>query len=172
MLNLINLSDPQIWVAISFILFFIFFGKLIWKNFSMFLDEKIRKISEEINTANELHNEAKTLLSEEMKKFQGLEANIKSILDDGKITANNLYIESKDKINSDIKKLEKSSLEKIHFLENQVIQDLQNKITQEALILTERFLENDLDNDAHTKTINNSIEEIEKTLETNNKFIQ
>ena len=68
MFNIINLNDPQIWVALAFLLFFIIFGSFIWKKFSNFLDNKINEINEEILVANNLHQEAKNLLSEEKKK--------------------------------------------------------------------------------------------------------
>ena len=76
MFNFINLNDPQIWVAASFLLFFFIFGSLIWKKFSNFLDNKIRAISEEILVASNLHQEAKKLLSEEKKRLQGLDNEI------------------------------------------------------------------------------------------------
>ena len=47
----IDFSDPQIWVAISFILFFLLFGNLLWKKFSGFLDNKILAIKNEIDEA-------------------------------------------------------------------------------------------------------------------------
>ena len=47
----IDFTDPQIWVAISFILFFLFFGKLIWKKLTGFLDAKIIEIKNEIDEA-------------------------------------------------------------------------------------------------------------------------
>ena len=113
MFNILNFNDPQIWVAISFILFFIIFGRFIWKKFSIFLDNKINAISAEIDSASNLHKDAKNLLSEEMKKFQGIEHEINIIIEEGKLKAQNLYNESKEKINDEITKLEKSSLEKI-----------------------------------------------------------
>ena len=66
----IDFSDPQIWVAISFILFFLLFGKFIWKKFSSFLDNKILEIKNEIDEAKKLHNEAKDLLAKKQKKFR------------------------------------------------------------------------------------------------------
>ncbi len=59
MFNFINLNDPQTWVAVSFLLFFIIFGGFIWKKLSNFLDNKINDISEEILAASNLHQEAK-----------------------------------------------------------------------------------------------------------------
>ena len=90
MFSIINLNDPQIWVAVSFLLFFIIFGRIIWKNFSSFLDNKINDISEEILVASNLHQEAKNLLSEEKKRLQGLDNEINIIIEEGKLKAQNL----------------------------------------------------------------------------------
>ena len=172
MFNVINLNDPQIWVAVSFLLFFIIFGSLLWKKFSNFLDNKINDISEEILVASNLHQEAKNLLSEEKKKLQGLDNEINIITEEGKLKAQNLYNESKEKINKEIMKLEKSAKEKIKYLENEAVIEIQNKISKHSIKLTEKFLEETLSKEDHSEMISNSINELEKTLANKNKFIQ
>ena len=172
MFNIINLNDPQIWVAVSFLLFFIIFGSFIWKKFSNFLDNKINDISEEILVASNLHQEAKNLLSEEKKRLQGLDNEINIIIEEGKLKAQNLYNESKEKINKEIMKLEKSAKEKIKYLENEAVIEIQNKISKHSIKLTEKFLEETLSKEDHSEMINNSINELEKTLTHKNKFIQ
>lgn len=171
MFSFLNFNDPQIWVAFSFLLFFIIFGNFIWKKVSNFLDSKIKTISEEIIEASNLHQQAKDLLSEETKKFQGLDNEINIIIEEGKLKAQNLYNESKERINKEIEKLEKTSLEKISYLENQAIEEIQNKISKKALELTEKFLEKNLDKDKHIEIINSSINELEASLSKTNKFI-
>ncbi len=171
MYNIINLNDPQIWVAVSFLLFFIIFGSFIWKKFSFFLDNKINAISEEIKLASNLHQEAKDLLSEEMKKFQGLDNEINIIIEEGKIKAQNLYNESREQVNKEIEKMEKSSIEKLNYLENQAIKEIKYKISDNAIKLTERFLESNLNKENHSDIFNNSIKELETTLTKTNKFI-
>ena len=172
MFNVINLNDPQIWVAVSFLLFFIIFGSLLWKKFSNFLDNKINNISEEILVASNLHQEAKNLLAEEKKKLQGLDSEISIIIEEGKLKAQNLYNESKEKINKEIMKLEKSAKEKIKYLENEAVIEIQNKISKHSIKLTEKFLEETLSKEDHSEMISNSINELEKTLANKNKFIQ
>ena len=172
MFNIINLNDPQIWVAVSFLLFFIIFGSLLWKKFSNFLDNRINDISEEILVASNLHQEAKNLLSEEKKKLQGLDSEINIIIEEGKLKAQNLYNESKEKINKEIMKLEKSAKEKIKYLENEAVIEIQNKISKHSIKLTEKFLEETLSKEDHSEMISNSINELEKTLTHKNKFIQ
>ena len=172
MFNIINLNDPQIWVALSFLLFFIIFGNFIWKKFSNFLDAKISDISKEILLASNLHQESKNLLSEEKKRLQGLDNEINIIIEEGKIKAQNLYNESKEKINKEIMKLEKSAKEKIKYLENEAVIEIKNKISRHSIKLTEKFLEETLSKEDHSQMINNSINELEKTLTKKNKFIQ
>ena len=172
MFNVINLNDPQVWVAVSFLLFFIIFGSLLWKKFSNFLDNRINDISEEILVASNLHQEAKNLLSEEKKKLQGLDSEINIIIEEGKLKAQNLYNESKEKINKEIMKLEKSAEEKIKYLENEAVTEIQNKISKHSIKLTEKFLEETLNKEDHSEMVSNSINELEKTLSHKNKFIQ
>ena len=172
MFDIINLDDPQLWVAISFLLFFIFFGSFIWKKFSNFLDNKVKDINEEILTANNLHQEAKNLLAEEKKKLQGIDNEINAIIEEGKLKAQNLYNESKEKINREIMKLEKSAKDKIKYLEKEAVIEIQNKISEHSIKLTERFLEETLSKEDHAEMINNSIKELEKSLTHKNKFIQ
>ena len=172
MFNVINLNDPQVWVAVSFLLFFIIFGSLLWKKFSNFLDNRINDISEEILVASNLHQEAKNLLSEEKKRLQGLDNEITIIIEEGKLKAQNLYNESKEKINKEIMKLEKSAKEKIKYLENEAVIEIQNKISKHSIKLTEKFLEETLSKEDHSEMISNSINELEKTLAHKNKFIQ
>ena len=172
MLNLLNLNDPQIWVAISFVLFFLFFGNFIWKKFSTFLDSKINDINKEISIANELRQEAKDLLSEEMKKYQGLDNEVNKIIEEGRVKAQNLYNDSKVRINNEIEKLEKSSLEKVKYLEHQAIDEIQEKISKEAMSITKKFLIKSLNKENQVELLNNSIQEVENTLSTKDKFIQ
>ena len=171
MFNIIDLNDPQIWVAVSFLLFFIIFGSFIWKKLSNFLDNKINDINQEILVASNLHQEAKKLLSEEKKKLQGLDSEINTILEEGKLKAQNLYNESKEKVNKEIMKLEKSATEKIKYLENEAVSEIKNKISEKSMKLTMKFLEETLNKEDHSEIINNSINELEKTLAHKNKFI-
>ena len=103
----IDFSDPQIWVAISFILFFIFFGKLIWRQLTSFLDSKILEIKNEIDEAQKLHKDAKDLLASESKKLQDLDLIIKEIIDDSKNKSYEILLENKKKIETQIQILEK-----------------------------------------------------------------
>ena len=168
---MINFNDPQIWVAISFILFFSFCGKFIWSKLSSFLDNKIDSIGTEIKDAEKLHNDAKLLLSSETKKFQDLDKEIANILKDGKLQLQELQLKNKNNIDIEIKKIEKSSLEKINYLEKQVINDIKNKIAAQAIQMTQSFLIKELNTSVQLDNFNLFVNEIETSLKNNSSFI-
>ena len=129
----INFLDPQIWVAISFIVFFLIFGKIIWTKLSSFLENKINLINDEIKEAQDLHAEAVSLLTEEKKKAQDLENQIKKIMENGKMQASELVEENKIKINSEIANLERSCNDKIKLMEQEILNELKSKVIDKAL---------------------------------------
>ena len=69
-------------------------------------------------------------------------------------------------------KLEKTAKEKIKYLENEAVLEIQNKISEHTIKLTKEFLEDTLSKEDHAEMISNSIKELEKTLTHTNKFIQ
>ena len=74
-----------------------------------------------------MHQEAKTFSLKRKKRLQGLDNEINIIIEEGKLKAQNLYNESKEKINKEIMKLEKSAKEKIKYLENEAVIEIQIK---------------------------------------------
>ena len=161
----INFEDPQTWVAISFILFFVLFGKVIWKKLSNFLDDKINVIQKEIKDAQDLHNEAKILLENEKKKVQDLENKVKSILEESKRTSQSILIENKDIIEKEINKLEKECEEKIKYLEKEAVREIREKVTNRSIDMAIKNIQNNLSDENHHSIMKSSITDIKKELE-------
>ena len=159
-----DFSDPQIWVAISFILFFLLFGKFIWKKFSSFLDKKILEIKNDIDEAKNLHNEAKDLLAAENKKIQDLDLLVKEIIDDSKNKSYEILRENTKKIEAQIELLEKEATEKIKVIENQTIEEIKSDIISKATSIAEKVLKNELSENNQLSIIKKSIKETKKAL--------
>ena len=160
----IDFSDPQIWVAISFILFFVFFGKLIWKQLTNFLDSKILEIQNEIDEAQKLHKDTKDLLASESKKFQDLDLIIKEIIDDSKNKSYEILLENKKKIETQIQILEKDSLEKIKLQQNQAMEEIKIDIVNKASSIAENFIKNKLSEENQHSIMQDSVEQTKKVL--------
>ncbi len=160
----IDFTDPQIWVAISFILFFLFFGKLIWKKLTGFLDAKIIEIKNEIDEAKKLHNNAKELLAEETKKIQDLDLEIKEIIDNSKNKSYEILQQNTSKIEAQIALLEKDALEKIKVIQNQAIEEIKLDIIYKATMISEKVLKNKLSESNQYLIMQDSIENTKKIL--------
>mgnify|MGYP001171663407 FL=1 len=159
-----DFSDPQIWVAISFILFFLLFGKFIWKKFSSFLDKKILEIKNDIDEAKNLHNEAKDLLAAENKKIQDLDLLVKEIIDNRKNKSYEILRENTKKIEAQIELLEKEAKEKIKVIENQTIDEIKLDIISRASSIAEKVLKSELSENNQLSIIEKSIEQTKKVL--------
>ena len=160
----INFSDPQIWVAISFILFFLLFGKIILKKFTEFLDNKILEIKNEIDEAKKLHNDAKELLALETKKVQDLDLVIKEIIDSSKNKSYEILRENTKKIEAQIELLEKDATEKIKVIENQAIKEIKLDIVSKASSIAEKVLKDKLSESNQHVIMQDSIEQTKKIL--------
>ncbi|MEC6997086.1 MAG: hypothetical protein VXW97_02465 [Pseudomonadota bacterium] len=154
----INFLDPQIWVAISFVLFFIFFGNMIWRQFSKFLDSKILEIKKEIDEAQQLHKDAKDLLAEETKKLQDLDLVIKEIIDDSKNKSYQLLLENKKRIELQIEVLEKEALKKIKVIQNKALEDIKIDIINKASSIAESIIKNKLSEKSQQNIMLDSVE--------------
>ena len=160
----IDFSDPQIWVAVSFLLFFVLFGKLIWKQLSSFLDNKILEIKNQIDEAQKLHKDAKDLLASESKKTQDLELVIKEIIDNSKNKSYEILQENKKKIETQIQILEKESLEKIKLIQTQAIEEIKIDIVDKASSIAENVVKNKLSEKNQQDIMQASLEQTKNIL--------
>ena len=160
----INFSDPQIWVAISFILFFLLFGKIILRKFTEFLDNKILEIKNEIDEAKKLHNDAKELLALETKKVQDLDLVIKEIIDNSKNKSYEILRENTKKIEAQIELLEKDATDKIKVIENQAIKEIRLDIVSKASSIAEKVLKDKLSESNQHVIMQDSVEQTKKIL--------
>ena len=70
------------------------------EKFSLFLDNKILDIKNEIDEAKKLHSDAKELLANETKKMQDLDLIIKEIIDNSKNKSYEILRENTKKLKS------------------------------------------------------------------------
>ena len=160
----INFSDPQVWVAISFILFFLLFGKIIIRKFTEFLDNKILEIKNEIDEAKKLHSDAKELLALETKKVQDLDLVIKEIIDSSKNKSYEILRENTKKIEAQIELLEKDATDKIKVIENQAIKEIRLDIVSKASSIAEKVLKDKLSESNQHVIMQDSVEQTKKIL--------
>ena len=128
------LEKDATWVAIGFILFIlllIYFK--IPHQIIKILDDRSKKIKDELDEAKRLREEAQTILSEYQKKNTEAEQTAKTIIDNAKKLAKNYEKDAKDKFDQNVVRKKKLLDEKLNRLENDVINQIKDNITDIVL---------------------------------------
>ena len=128
------LEKDATWVAIGFILFIlllIYFK--IPNQIIKILDDRSKKIKDELDEAKRLREEAQTILSEFQKKNTEAEQTAKTIIDNAKKLAKNYEKEAKEKFDQNVVRKKKLLDEKLNRLESDAINQIKDNITDIVL---------------------------------------
>ena len=157
--------DATFWVAISFFIFvgIVFYLKVPQK-IGQTLDESIKKIKEEINNAEKLKDESKTLLSEYETKVSKSKEEIKNLIQKAETQAENHIIKTNEEFHIVVENRKKAAEEKIKQMKIQAIKDVKNLSIDLAISSVEKIIKNSIDKKKLDKIYISSIEETKKIL--------
>ena len=157
--------DATFWVAISFFIFvgIVFYLKVPQK-IGQTLDESIKKIKEEIDNAEKLKDEAKTLLSEYETKVSKSKEEIKNLIQKAETQAENHIIKTNEEFHVIVENRKKAAEEKIKQMKIQAIKDVKNLSIDLAISSVEKIIKNSIDKKKLDKIYISSIEETKKIL--------
>ena len=157
--------DATFWVAISF---FIFVGLLIYfkipKKLQDSLDQKILNIKNQIDNAEKLKEEAKSLLSEHEKKLSGSKSEVAKMLSEASEQAEKNVLKVNEEFHKLTENRKKSAEEKIRQMKEQAFNDMKNASVKIAIDSVTRLLKNSLDKSKLDKIYSQSIEETKLAL--------
>ena len=157
-------SDPQFWVAVSFILFIAVIFNPVRKILTSSLDEQINEIKNKIEQTEKLKNEAQKTLSELKKREQEVEKEIKILSDNVASKIIELEEQSKQKLKDQIEKRKILSANKIDQLVRDANLSIKNYISSTAINATIHILNNNLTDEKKSSLIIESIKEMNSVL--------
>tara|TARA_Y100000590_G_scaffold325761_1_gene369589 strand:+ start:246 stop:743 length:498 start_codon:yes stop_codon:yes gene_type:complete len=157
--------DATFWVAISFLIFVgvIFYFKVPQK-IDKSLVENIKKIKSEINNAEKLKDEAKSMLSEYESKVSKSKEEIKNLIQKSEKQAESNIIKTNEEFHNIIENRKKAAEEKIKQMKAQAIRDVKNSSIEIAIQSVEKIIKNSIDKKKLDKIYISSIEETKKIL--------
>lgn len=158
--------DATFWVAVSF---FMFLGLLLYfkipQKINSSLNGNIDQIKNEIENAEKLKDEAKSILSEHEKKLSNSKNEIQNMID----KANEESEKNILKVNADfhvqIENRKKNTEQRIKQMKNQAFKDIKNSSVKIAIKSIERLLENSLDKNKLDKLYLSSLEQTKLALQ-------
>ena len=157
--------DATFWVAISF---FIFIGLLLYfkipKKIKDSLENNINSIKKQIENAEKLKEEAKSILSEQEKKLGNSKKEIKSMIDRANEYSEKNIIEVNKEFHYQMENRKKNAEERMRQMKEQAIKDIKNASIEIAISSVEHLLKNSLDKSKLDKIYLSSLEETKLAL--------
>ena len=157
-------SDPQFWVAVSFILFIAAIFNPVRKILTSSLDAQIKDIKNKIDEVENLKNEAQKALDELKERETKVEKEIQNLYleSEKKITA--LKNISTSKLTDQIEKRKILAENKIEQLVRDTNNSIKNYISSVAIEATKNILIQNLNKDKKSALIDESITEFNSVL--------
>ena len=157
-------SDPQFWVAVSFILFIAAIFNPVRKILTSSLDGQINEIKNKIDESENIKNEAQKTLSELQKREQEVEIEIKILSDNAASKIVELKEQSKQKLKDQIEKRKILAENKIDQLVRDANLSIKHYISSTAINTTIHILNNNLTDEKKSSLISESIKEMNSVL--------
>ena len=157
--------DATFWVTISFFIFIgiLFYFKVPQKVIET-LELNILKISNQINEAEKLKEDAKNILIEQEKKISNSKNEVKEMIDKANEEAEKNVIKTNNEFHNLMENRKKNAEERIKQLKNQAMKDIKNASVKIAIESVEKLIKNSLDKSKLDKIYSSSIEETKLAL--------
>lgn len=75
------LQEPRFWYAVAFVLFFVLFGRRLWRPLAALLDNRAAMVRLELDEAARLRREAEAMLAEARQEREAALADAKSMVE-------------------------------------------------------------------------------------------
>jgi F-type H+-transporting ATPase subunit b len=157
--------DATFWVAISF---FIFFGILIYlkvpQKINNLLTDEINEIKKELNEAERLKFEAKTLLSNYENKIDKSKKETREIINLAKKDSEKNILEKTKKFHQLIENKNKYAEQKIIQMKENALRDIKNISVKVSMEAVEHLIKNSIDKNKIAKLYIKSLEQAKTSL--------
>ncbi|HEY1383914.1 MAG TPA: F0F1 ATP synthase subunit B [Dongiaceae bacterium] len=158
------LENPHTWVYLGFALFFVLAGPKIWRALAQMLDRRSLKIKSDLDEAQKLKDEAQALLAEYQRKQRDAMREAEEIISNAKALAQRQIKDSGRKLEENLARREKASLEKIAQAEAQALAEVRREAVDVATAAAAQLIRSQVDGVRGGALIDQAITEVEKKL--------
>lgn len=159
-------KDPSFWVLVGFLILILLLGKGLWTKVTHTLDERSRKIAEEIEEAARVREEALSLLETCKQHRRDASEQAQNLLAHAEEEAERLRQKSLQEMDAFMKAEEKLFQERLSQAEARALDDIRNHAILVAGDAARRALQGDTSSKSRTKDPLNTFIETLETLKT------
>lgn len=158
------LRDPEIWVLVSFVLFFVLFGGKLWAALAGMLDKRAALVSAELAEAQRLRLEAQTMLAEANDARETALIEARDMLSRSHAEAQRLGEAAVADAEASAKRRERLALERISAAEKAAVSELRNATVDLATKAAAAVIGQGLGHDAEAALVDNAIAGLPRAL--------
>ena len=158
------IENPHTWVYVGLLIFVILVGPKLWKVLSTMLDQPALKIKADMDEAQKLKDEAQALLAEYQRKQRDAMREAEEIIANAKGLAQRQIKDAGRKLEENLARREKASLEKIAQAEAQALAEVRREAVDVATAAAAQVIRSQIDGVRGGALIDQAIAEVEKKL--------
>jgi len=158
------LRDPEIWVAVAFVIFVVLTAKPIGRAIAKGLDGRAAKIKAQLDEARALRDEAERLLAEHQRKQIAAVKEAEGILARTREEAERVRREAAANLEAAFGRREKMAMDKIAQAEAQAVADVRNHAVDIAMAAAAKLLKEGIDSGKGDDLIDSAIKELDRKL--------
>jgi F-type H+-transporting ATPase subunit b len=150
-------ANPRTWVAVSFIIFFVLFGRKLWQALAAILDKHSAAVSRELDEAKRLRAEAEAMLTDARKRREAALAEAQALLEGARTEAARLAQEAAAEAEAAARRRERMAMDRIAAAEKQAVDDVRTLAAEVATAAAERAIRENLTAEADAHLIDHAL---------------
>ncbi len=158
-------QDPVTWVMIPSVLIIVLF---IWKGvpgmIAKAMDSRAQKISDELEEARSLREEAQEVLATYKRRQREAEEEAQSIIDQAKNDAKIIAEETRQRMEQQLERRTKAAEAKIKRAEEQAIAEVRNRTAEVSVAAAEAIIRDRVEGSAQTALVDKAIGDVQAKL--------
>lgn len=158
-------ASPEFWVSMAFVIVVVSFAKPIAKILKKVTSERAQKISDKIDEARRLKDEASELLAEYQRKFKDADAEAAAIVAKAKENAARFKKEAEEAMKLALAKKEEQAFDKIKSAETDASEEIRTRVIDVSTMATVEVLSGALKNKVTAEMLAASLKELPVSLQ-------
>lgn len=149
-----------IWTFLIFGIVLFILSKFAWGPISNALDERAKKIHDDIDRADHLRKDAEKKLEEYLEKINGLKAEGQAIVAEARKDAEALKNDLLNQARKESEAMKNRSLREVSMARDQALEDIHKQVTEISMVIVAQILERTLKGEDHKKLIDDTVSKL------------
>ncbi len=158
-------QDPSFWVAVSFVLFVVIFGRILFRRLAGMLDAHRDGVRAELESAAALHGEAQSLRDRYTDEAARAETTASEIRARAEESARQIGADADHRLQTHLVRMRNRSAEEIARLEETARQQYREHLTDLVMEAAARLLRHRIDDQTHRALVQMTVGQLEQSLE-------